>query len=85
MEGCHYCGGRLEQRRVEYAGRWRKSGRWVLIRDVPARVCTQCGEEFFDSDVAAALTRALKEGAEGGGKTEPMMVRELPPAMSGRL
>lgn len=67
----------MEERRVEYIGRWGKDGPWVLVEGVPADVCTQCGEEFFRSDVAAGLNRAIREGAADGARTVPVTVRDF--------
>ncbi len=42
---CMYCGGELEERSVNRLQQYQ--GRWVLIENVPALVCRQCGEVFF--------------------------------------
>lgn len=74
---CHYCGGRLEKRHVEHVGRWGEEGRWVLVKDVPALVCTQCGERFFLPGVADVLSQAVQAGGAAGAPTVPMVVREF--------
>ncbi|MBN1286919.1 MAG: type II toxin-antitoxin system MqsA family antitoxin [Anaerolineae bacterium] len=33
----------------------------VIIQGVPAQVCQQCGERFYDSDVAERLSRQVDE------------------------
>lgn len=45
MNQCPFCGGAVEDQRVEHVHRWQ--GRLYLLRNVPAEVCTQCGEVFF--------------------------------------
>jgi len=36
-----------------------KSGPYVRVADVPAWVCTQCGEEPFDEDVSVRLQKLI--------------------------
>ena len=78
MLQCHYCGGRLEPRRVEYMSRRGSDGQWVLVKDVPADVCIQCGEQFFAPDVADALSRAVRDREIPGAETLPVTVRRFP-------
>ncbi len=33
----------------------------VVVRDVPAMVCVQCGEDWIDSDIAKELERITDE------------------------
>ena len=42
---CHYCGGHLKEERVTRPQRYQ--GRWVVIENLPALVCQQCGERFY--------------------------------------
>ena len=61
MDGdrCDFCDGRLTSRRIrEY---YRMGKGIVVIDDVPAYVCSQCGERYFDSTVAEEM-RALARG-----------------------
>lgn len=45
MKTCFYCKGPLQKRRIEHMHEW--SGERVLLRNVAAEVCTQCGEVFL--------------------------------------
>ena len=47
MMPCSYCDGELEKRTVQYEYRW--EGKLFVFEDVPARVCRQCGEKYFDA------------------------------------
>jgi YgiT-type zinc finger domain-containing protein len=38
----------------------------VVIKGVPARVCDQCGERYFDDDVAQRLLKLANEAADAG-------------------
>lgn len=33
----------------------------IIIKSVPARVCSQCGEKFFDDDVAEKLEKMVNQ------------------------
>ncbi len=52
-ETCYFCRGTIEQRNVDVDFRWGK--KLKLIRRVPARVCRQCGERYFDAGVYKAM------------------------------
>lgn len=41
---------------------WIRS-RLLVIEDVPAGVCVQCGEKIVSADVGQSLARALKDSA----------------------
>lgn len=45
QQPCRFCGGELEERQVT---RFQQvEGHWVLIENVPALVCRQCGETYY--------------------------------------
>ena len=45
-----------------------KSGNMVLVvRNVPADVCNNCGEEYFEAAVTAKLLGIAKETIKAGG------------------
>ncbi|MBC8154810.1 MAG: type II toxin-antitoxin system MqsA family antitoxin [Bacteroidetes bacterium] len=45
-----------------------RDGAILVVKDVPASVCTNCGERYFDAATTdrllAAADRAFKQGAE---------------------
>jgi YgiT-type zinc finger domain-containing protein len=57
MTVCSYCGGALEEQRVQHDYRW--EGELFIFEDVPAHVCRQCGEKYFHSGVVKAMERAV--------------------------
>ncbi|SMB90238.1 YgiT-type zinc finger domain-containing protein [Thermanaeromonas toyohensis ToBE] len=73
MSECLACGGLtvLEKVNVE---RWWK-GRLVIIEGVPAHVCQQCGERYFDSEVALKMDRIVRAAAVPGEKFIQVPVR----------
>ena len=38
----------------------REEGVTIVIRNVPARICPQCGEQYFDADATDRLLAALQ-------------------------
>lgn len=53
MKRCPFCKGLIEAQRVEHIHRW--EGHLFILRNVPAEVCTQCGEVFFAPDTLHAM------------------------------
>ncbi len=76
MGQCYFCGGQLESRLVEHVGRWGHNGRPVIVKDVPAAVCTQCGEEYYAPEVAHVLDRLVR--GVGNGESEAVAVLRFP-------
>ncbi len=47
-----------------------KSGATLVFKGVPARVCTNCGEEYVDENIVAALLQSAAEAARSGIQVE---------------
>lgn len=60
MKTCYLCGGSTERREVTAQNWW--GTELTLVTGVPAEVCTQCGEQYFDADIAVALDRLHDSG-----------------------
>jgi hypothetical protein len=43
-----------------------RDGATVVINDVPARVCENCGEEYVDAKVAKSVLAAAEASARAG-------------------
>jgi len=56
---CLYCRGKLLRQRVTRAQE--VGGRWVVIENLPALVCTQCGERYYTPE-AHDLVLSLARG-----------------------
>jgi YgiT-type zinc finger domain-containing protein len=50
---CAYCGADTHEDVVK-AAFWAHQG-WVVIEDIPARVCEGCGEQFYDDKTAQRI------------------------------
>lgn len=42
---CHLCNGHLQPQKITRLERF--EGNWVLVENVPALVCEQCGETYY--------------------------------------
>ncbi len=58
-ETCEYCGGQIVEKRVTL---YRKvKGEYIVIENVPAGVCTECGTRYF----AANVLKTVEENIRG--------------------
>jgi YgiT-type zinc finger domain-containing protein len=55
---CLYCRGTLVRERVSYSAT--RKGYHLIIDDVPAWVCEQCGEPLFDENTVEAIQKLLQ-------------------------
>jgi len=56
---CYYCKGELERKNVDYTAS--RKGYHLIIDDLPAWVCHQCGEPLFDEDTVETIQEMLEE------------------------
>lgn len=56
---CLYCRGTLVRKKVIYTAT--RKGYHLIIDDVPAWVCGQCGEPLFDEETVNAIQEMLCE------------------------
>jgi len=70
MMSCSFCDGELEERLVQHEYRW--EGKLFVFEGVPARVCRQCGEMYFDAQVVKAMERAVLQ------QLEPARILQVP-------
>ena len=56
---CIMCKSKLAKSRVNHI--LDNMGRIVIIKNVPANVCGQCGEYFLDNDTAMRLEEIIRE------------------------
>lgn len=52
---CSLCKGEVKEKRVSVDFRWGKD--LVVIEDVPAGVCEQCGEKYFTAKVSKKMEK----------------------------
>ncbi len=46
---CSYCGGEVVEEKIDYD--YRREGHLMVVSNVPAGVCRQCGEKYFRPNV----------------------------------
>jgi YgiT-type zinc finger domain-containing protein len=54
---CAFCKGKLEEKRITYPTEYK--GRVIIVTNVPALVCTQCGETLLEPTVAEKLQKIV--------------------------
>ena len=70
MTQCPFCKGHVETRQVEHVHKWQ--GSMYILCNVPADVCTQCGEVFFGPEALQAMDAVVAQDIE------PQSRRSLP-------
>ena len=55
---CLLCKGEMERSRVSYTVD--RKGYHIYIQSIPAYVCAQCGEKYFEEKEAAAIQDMIK-------------------------
>ncbi|MFQ5633481.1 MAG: YgiT-type zinc finger protein [bacterium] len=63
-ETCEYCAGTIVEKRVTVHRKVK--GRYVLIENIPAGVCTECGTRYY----AANVLKTMEESMHGRRKAE---------------
>jgi len=56
---CLYCGGTLRKGKTSYTVN--RKGYHLIIDEVPAWICEQCGEVMFDESVVEAIQDLIRE------------------------
>jgi YgiT-type zinc finger domain-containing protein len=54
---CYFCKGKVIEAKTEVDFRWGK--KLKVLKNVPARVCQQCGEKYFDATIYKAMERLV--------------------------
>ena len=55
---CFHCKGKLTRKKISYTVN--RKGYHLVIDDVPAWVCEQCGEPLFDEETVDAIQEMLR-------------------------
>jgi YgiT-type zinc finger domain-containing protein len=67
---CLYCEGHLEPQLVTRLEE--VDGKWVVIENLPALVCNQCGERFYTPEAHDRVVRLIS------GQEKPSRLTEVP-------
>ncbi len=75
MEPCSLCGGEMEVKKAEVIKK--VAGKVVVVKDVPAWICKQCGERYYSIDTVDRINEILKEVSEEKVKMQKIFAGEL--------
>jgi len=56
---CIFCGGKLEKKIVTFY--YEEDGKYLLVENVPAEVCTKCGEKIYSPKVTDELLEFARD------------------------
>ena len=56
---CTFCKGRLEEEKTEFIAC--AGGEVVVIKDVPAYVCEQCGEAYYTPEISRKIDGVMRD------------------------
>ncbi len=56
---CFVCKGELIEKKVNYMVDLEKT--IIIIKEVPAKVCMQCGEQYFDDETAENIEKIVNQ------------------------
>ena len=59
---CYFCKGKVSEKKVKVDFRWGDD--LLVIEDVPAEVCQQCGEKYFSSETYKVMEQLAKRKAK---------------------
>ncbi|MBI3249471.1 MAG: YgiT-type zinc finger protein [Deltaproteobacteria bacterium] len=57
-ERCEYCEGQIREKRVDLPRKVAK--KYVLIENVPAGVCTECGTRYYAANVLKTIEELVR-------------------------
>jgi YgiT-type zinc finger domain-containing protein len=62
MERCYFCKGTVKKQAIRHVHQW---GEKVFIfNNVPAKVCTQCGETYFGPEALEQMDKIVAAAPE---------------------
>ena len=56
---CFKCKGKLEEKKVNYVVDLENT--IIIIKGVPARVCAECGEQYFDDETSENIEKIVNQ------------------------
>ncbi|MGH9840952.1 MAG: YgiT-type zinc finger protein [Blastocatellia bacterium] len=57
-ETCEYCSGVIRDKKVSLSRRVR--GKYILLENVPAGVCTRCGTRYYTANVLKTIAEMVR-------------------------
>ncbi len=75
---CYFCGADTVRRCVAVDERW--DGRLVVVEDMPADVCPQCGEVYYPPEAVKRLDALRRQPPPADALVETPVYRARQPA-----
>ena len=72
---CYFCGGDIESKAATVP--FTIGSNVIVVKDVPANVCTQCGEVTLNSEVASVIDKLLKQTQQVGLEVSVVSYEQL--------
>jgi YgiT-type zinc finger domain-containing protein len=67
---CVFCGGKVEKKKITFS--YEEDDKYLLVENVPAEVCTKCGEKTYSPKVVDELLKFTKD------EFQPIKTVEVP-------
>jgi YgiT-type zinc finger domain-containing protein len=68
---CRFCKGKLREGKTEYLAH--ATGKVIVIKDVPAYVCEQCGEAYYTAGISRKIDEVMQNAHQ-----KKLCMRPLP-------
>lgn len=68
---CSFCGGEVTEKKIDYD--YRRASHLVVISNVPAGVCNQCGEKYFKPEILKKMDYIYHDIFDRNQKPERML------------
>lgn len=62
MNNCYTCGATLKKEKRDIARYWGRE--LIVLNDVPALVCKQCGERYFEAKVSQKIDQKIQQALQ---------------------
>jgi YgiT-type zinc finger domain-containing protein len=72
---CSFCEGRLQRGKTEFVAR--VEDEVIVIKEVPAYVCEQCGESYYTPEISRKIDEIMREFHRGKLLVRPLAAGEI--------
>jgi len=72
---CSFCKGKLNEGKTEFVARVGEEV--IVIKDVPAYICENCGEAYFTPEISRKIDRIMRDFHKGKFLAHPIAAGEI--------
>jgi YgiT-type zinc finger domain-containing protein len=72
---CTFCRGTLKEGKSQFIAR--VENEVIVVRDIPAFVCEQCGEAYYSVDISEKIDEVMKDAHNGTLCVKPLAAGEV--------